>query len=366
MSKAGVGRRHRRQPRRRRAGSTSTCSRRACSPRAAGSSASPRSPASPATSGQTNYAACKAGVIGLVDALAAALAPRGHHRQRGRAGLHRDRDDARRPVGDPRGRPRLSSLRQGGLPVDVAETVGLAARPRVRRRHRQRRAGLRPGADRRMSLQAQVDVPAGYEVLDLPASPALPLSFARAALRAAGVGGGSPRAAEDRLPAGRRPAGPGPRRALRGRRRRPAHGSAPAALPERAELPAPAGPDDLHRASRSRPSARSTWRTPCSRPAASSPGRPLDLEVRAQNLRPHRLGQVLDVVTVVRQGGYVAWSQVGTFLRRRSGRGVGARPADAGPPPSARPDDADPAPLRRVADLDARRRARPGLRHRRR
>ena len=41
--------------------------------------------------GQTNYATSKAGVIGMVDALAPELAERGRHDQRGRPGLHRDR-----------------------------------------------------------------------------------------------------------------------------------------------------------------------------------------------------------------------------------------------------------------------------------
>ena len=56
--------------------------------------------------GQTNYAASKAGVIGLVDALGGDRDARraGHHRQRRGAGLHRDRDDGQDPVRDPRGR----------------------------------------------------------------------------------------------------------------------------------------------------------------------------------------------------------------------------------------------------------------------
>ena len=41
--------------------------------------------------GQTNYATTKAGVIGLVQSIAPALAERGHHDQRGGARLHRDR-----------------------------------------------------------------------------------------------------------------------------------------------------------------------------------------------------------------------------------------------------------------------------------
>ena len=52
--------------------------------------------------GQTNYAASKAGVIGLVDALGGSpeLYARRRHGQRRRAGVHRDRDDGQDPAGD--------------------------------------------------------------------------------------------------------------------------------------------------------------------------------------------------------------------------------------------------------------------------
>ena len=49
--------------------------------------------------GQTNYATSKAGVIGIVDALAPVVAKRGRDDQRGRAGLHRDADDGEDAVG---------------------------------------------------------------------------------------------------------------------------------------------------------------------------------------------------------------------------------------------------------------------------
>ena len=48
--------------------------------------------------GQTNYATSKAGVIGLVDALAPVAAEQRRHGQRGRAGLHRDPDDRQDPA----------------------------------------------------------------------------------------------------------------------------------------------------------------------------------------------------------------------------------------------------------------------------
>ena len=66
--------------------------------------------------GQANYAASKAGMIGMSKALAAEVAVAQHHRQLRRAGLHRDRDDrcsAGRAEGqadrrDPGGPPRRS------------------------------------------------------------------------------------------------------------------------------------------------------------------------------------------------------------------------------------------------------------------
>ena len=45
--------------------------------------------------GQGNYAAAKAGMIGMSKALAAEVASREHHRQLRRAGLHREPDDGR-------------------------------------------------------------------------------------------------------------------------------------------------------------------------------------------------------------------------------------------------------------------------------
>ena len=67
--------------------------------------------------GQTNYAATKAGMIGLTEALAPQLGREGHHHQRRRARLHRDQDDR----GDPAGHPR------GGPPAELA--VSRAASP---------------------------------------------------------------------------------------------------------------------------------------------------------------------------------------------------------------------------------------------
>lgn len=195
----------------------------------------------------------------------------------------------------------------------------------------------------------RVDVPEGYRVLDLPASPALAISFARAGLRAAGVGGGGkdlprtvlhlPGVHVDRAHVARYARLVG---AADG-------GPLPLLYPNALSFPlqmalmtAPAFPFPviglvhLENVVRQRRGL-----------VASAP---LDLEVRAENLRPHRLGRVLDVVTVVRQGGHVAWTQVGTFLRRGGG---GTDAGTAGAPPRGAGTDrstggADDAALHRI------------------
>ena len=80
--------------------------------------------------GQTNYATSKAGVIGLVDALAPQLAERGIDDQRRGARLHRDPDDGRRcRFATARSGSADERMSQGGLPVDVAETIAWFASP---------------------------------------------------------------------------------------------------------------------------------------------------------------------------------------------------------------------------------------------
>jgi 3-oxoacyl-[acyl-carrier protein] reductase len=78
--------------------------------------------------GQTNYATSKAGVIGLVDALrdeledgitVNAVAP----------GFIETAMTAAMPIGVREAGRRMNSLRQGGLPVDVAEAIAWFASP---------------------------------------------------------------------------------------------------------------------------------------------------------------------------------------------------------------------------------------------
>jgi 3-oxoacyl-[acyl-carrier protein] reductase len=80
-------------------------------------------------SGQTNYAASKAGVIGMVEALAPELAERGATINAVAPGFIETQMTAAMPIGPREAGRRLSSLSQGGLPVDVAETIAWFASP---------------------------------------------------------------------------------------------------------------------------------------------------------------------------------------------------------------------------------------------
>ncbi len=80
-------------------------------------------------SGQTNYATSKAGVIGMVEALAPELARRGATINAVAPGFIETQMTAAMPVGPREAGRRMSSLSQGGLPVDVAETIAWFASP---------------------------------------------------------------------------------------------------------------------------------------------------------------------------------------------------------------------------------------------
>ena len=78
--------------------------------------------------GQTNYAASKAGVIGLVDALAGEL-DRGITINAVAPGFIETKMTAAVPFMTREVGRRLNALSQGGLPVDVAETIAWYANP---------------------------------------------------------------------------------------------------------------------------------------------------------------------------------------------------------------------------------------------
>jgi 3-oxoacyl-[acyl-carrier protein] reductase len=79
--------------------------------------------------GQVNYATSKAGVIGVVESLAGALAKRQATINAVAPGFIETRMTAAMPLGTREAGRRMNSLAQGGLPVDVAETVAWFASP---------------------------------------------------------------------------------------------------------------------------------------------------------------------------------------------------------------------------------------------
>jgi 3-oxoacyl-[acyl-carrier protein] reductase len=80
--------------------------------------------------GQTNYAATKSGVIGLVRSSAAAFAAHGNSTINAVAPGFIDTEmTAKMPVATREVARRLSSLQQAGLPIDVAEAVAWLSSP---------------------------------------------------------------------------------------------------------------------------------------------------------------------------------------------------------------------------------------------
>ena len=79
--------------------------------------------------GQTNYATSKAGVIGMVEALEPVLRERGQTINAVAPGFIETTMTAQMPLALREAGRRMNSLRQGGLPVDVAETVAFFASP---------------------------------------------------------------------------------------------------------------------------------------------------------------------------------------------------------------------------------------------
>jgi 3-oxoacyl-[acyl-carrier protein] reductase len=80
-------------------------------------------------SGQTNYATSKAGVIGMVEALAPELAQREITVNAVAPGFIETQMTAKMPIAIREAGRRMNSMSQGGLPVDVAETIAWFASP---------------------------------------------------------------------------------------------------------------------------------------------------------------------------------------------------------------------------------------------
>jgi 3-oxoacyl-[acyl-carrier protein] reductase len=79
--------------------------------------------------GQTNYATSKAGIIGMVNALAPTMRERHATINAVAPGFIETQMTAAMPVTVREAGRRMNSLGQGGLPVDVAETIGWLASP---------------------------------------------------------------------------------------------------------------------------------------------------------------------------------------------------------------------------------------------
>jgi 3-oxoacyl-[acyl-carrier protein] reductase len=79
--------------------------------------------------GQVNYATSKAGLIGLVDALAPQLADRQTTINAVAPGFIETQMTSAMPTATREAGRRMNSLSQGGLPVDVAETIAWYASP---------------------------------------------------------------------------------------------------------------------------------------------------------------------------------------------------------------------------------------------
>ena len=79
--------------------------------------------------GQTNYSTSKAGVIGMVEAMAPVLAERSATINAVAPGFIETGMTAAMPIAPREAGRRMNSLSQGGLPVDVAETIAWFAAP---------------------------------------------------------------------------------------------------------------------------------------------------------------------------------------------------------------------------------------------
>jgi 3-oxoacyl-[acyl-carrier protein] reductase len=79
--------------------------------------------------GQTNYAASKAGIIGMVRSWAPEFAARGATINAVAPGFIVTEMTAKMPFGTREVGSRINSLQQGGLPVDVAETIAWLSQP---------------------------------------------------------------------------------------------------------------------------------------------------------------------------------------------------------------------------------------------
>jgi 3-oxoacyl-[acyl-carrier protein] reductase len=79
--------------------------------------------------GQTNYSTSKAGIIGVIEAYSGPMAKQGATINAVAPGFIESQMTAAMPVATREAGRRMNSLAQGGLPVDVAETIAWFANP---------------------------------------------------------------------------------------------------------------------------------------------------------------------------------------------------------------------------------------------
>jgi 3-oxoacyl-[acyl-carrier protein] reductase len=79
--------------------------------------------------GQTNYSTSKAGIIGVVETFASIAAKSGRTVNAVAPGFIESQMTAAMPIAAREAGRRMNSLSQGGLPVDVAETIAWFASP---------------------------------------------------------------------------------------------------------------------------------------------------------------------------------------------------------------------------------------------
>ena len=259
--------------------------------------------------GQTNYAASKAGVIGMVRAWAPQFAERGATINAVAPGLHRHGDDGQDAAGHPRGRVPAQLAAAGRSAGRRRRDDRLAVAARQRRGQRPDRAGLRP-------------VAAGglMAVTVLDEAPNLGKLYAKAAVTARGRGGDLPdtRFARkgvavdpDHLAAYTRVCG------------LPLDDVLPATYPHMLTFPL----QMALMSDRSFPLALPGLVHVRNRIEVLQPIRsdaPLDLEVWAERFARHRSGATVDLCATVSAGGQEVWRSRSTYLARGANAPEGA------------------------------------------
>ena len=277
--------------------------------------------------GQTNYATSKAGVIGMVEAMAPVLAERTATINAVAPGFIETQMTAAMPIGPREAGRRMNSLSQGGLPVDVAETIAWLAAPDSTGLNGNVDQGLRAEPDRSLTVAPASEHGASVRVLgSMPSLLPLYGRVAFAAVPGAGLAGRLPF-----VPGGRGEDLPAERLGIAGVRADPgllARYCRVCGFTLRDELPA-TYPHVLSFPLQMELMASGSFPFPLlglvhlenaitqHRPVAL--GEPLDFEVGATDLRLHPKGTAFSLVAEARTGDELVWEERGTILHRGGG-----------------------------------------------